>query len=176
MFNSNRPVRPSAILLRLGLGAYLLFVGYSAMMAGTTSQGTDAAAADAEGVQLALSWEGLSGVGFMAAGGFLVIGLMTRLLAMPMAAASALTAIDQAACFAGTCCGSDAPMQACKVTQAAAQIVPDVPTAILMGGVALSLLASGCGGFGLDRLLFRKRRDAAEDLDTDDPRNNRKRM
>lgn len=175
MFKSNRPVRPSAILLRLGLGAYLLYIGYMSMMGGTTSLGSNAAAADAEGVQLALSWEGLSGVGFMAAGGFLVIGLMTRLLALPMAAASTMTFIDQAPCFTGSCCGADAPAQICQVTQAAAQIVPDLPTAILMGGVALSLLASGCGGIGLDRLLFRRRNVADDEIETLDPRNNRKR-
>lgn len=164
MLNDARTVRPSAILLRLGVGAYLLYVGYNAMMSGTSSDGLNAAAADGDGVQLALSWPGLFGVGFMSMGGFLVIGLLTRLFALPMLGASALTVIDQAPCFAGSCCG-DAPQQVCRVTQAAAQIVPDVPTAILVGGVALSLMASGCGGFGLDRLLFRRRKDDVDAVD-----------
>lgn len=161
MFNNTRPVRPSAILLRLGVGAYLLYVGYHAMMHGTSTDGITAAAADADGVQVALSWPGLFGVGYMATGGFLIFGLATRLLSLPLLAASALTAISQAPCLSGSYCG-DAPMQVCRVTQAAAQIVPDIPSAILVGGAALSLLASGCGGLGLDRLLFRRRKDTDE--------------
>jgi len=153
--------RLSTILLRLGVGAFLLFNGWQLAFHGPSVDGTNAAQADAQGFRLDLTWPGLTGVGEMTVGGFLVIGLLTRLMALPLiGVAGAHLAQQYQACgwWGGACAGAAGPAKACWVQDIAGQVAPDMGTAILLGTAALSLLFSGCGGLGLDRVLLRGRR------------------
>lgn len=168
MFKSNRPIRPSGIVLRLGLAAFLAYTGYQAAFPPeTTINPGENINADAAGLQLDMNWNEVFGLGQMAVGGFIGIGLLTRLMALPVIGAAALSFIANCPC-AGGACSSDAPQQVCLASEAATQVAPDLGTAILVGAAGLSMLLGGCGGLGLDRILFRRRKrddfDSIEDI------------
>lgn len=161
-FRDKHPnTRLSTVLLRLGLGAFLLFSGWQQTFRGPSTDAPNVASADAEGIQVDLAWPGVAGVGQMAIGGFLVVGMLTRLMVLPLIAASAVTIAQQSHWWAAACptMATDVaePVKACWLCDAAGQVAPGVGTAILLGTAALSLLFSGCGGVGLDRILFRRR-------------------
>jgi uncharacterized membrane protein YphA (DoxX/SURF4 family) len=159
--SGHRKTRLSTILLRLGLGAFLLFNGRQYAFQGPSLDGPNVASANAEGIEVDLTWQGVVGVSQMAVGGFLVLGLLTRLMTLPLLGAAGVTIAERLQ-SCGSICSTAAgdvtePLKACWVNDVAAQVTPNTGMAILVGMVALSLLVSGCGGLGLDRLLFRRR-------------------
>jgi uncharacterized membrane protein YphA (DoxX/SURF4 family) len=99
------------------------------------------------------SWPWLVGVTELIVAGFLLVGFLTRLTALALLGGVAYAATG-ASWIAET-----ASWWARPVTMYADNSM----AMLLLGAIALTLLASGCGHAGLDRLLFRRKRLAGDE-------------
>ncbi len=153
---SDRLLRVSPLVLRLGLAAVLIQAGIDQVAPLLGGESGETLAANVEGVELAANWNSVMGAGACVVGAMLLLGFLTRLASLGVLGAIGYGAYESYSSVAGV--EGETISQAASVFEAG-----QVPLMLLAAGCA-SLLVSGAGCIGFDSRAARLRRLRAESI------------
>ena len=170
--SSDRLLRAAPLVLRWGIAAVLIYNGVNQAMAMFGAETGESFLANGQGVELTANWASVLGIGQLAVGGLLFVGLFTRLTSLgvlglvsycvlvgsgAMAPASAETAelaaqgaMDLASQSATSPTGESAMSLATQLFQTSGASL------LLLAAACGSLLVSGAGCLGLDTRHHRR--------------------
>lgn len=148
---SDRLLRVSPLVLRLGLAAILIHGGIEQIAPMLSGESGETLSASPDGVVVSANWTRVVGAGACVVGGLLLVGFLTRLTSMGV-----LGAIGYGAYESYASAGGEVINQAAEMFNAS-----QVPLMLLAVGCA-SLLVSGAGCVGFDSRAARLRRLRAE--------------
>lgn len=145
---SNRALRIAPLVLRWSLAAILIYNGLQQVGSMTSGQQDQVVTASAEGVSAVLSanWDSLLGLAEMGVGGLLAVGFLTRAIALTVIAV---------VLYGGSVRFGYVGIAPASLAERMSQI--SAGAMMLLGAASASLLVSGCGYLGLDRLRGRRR-------------------
>ncbi len=148
---SNRMLRIAPWVLRWCVAAVLIQNGLQRAMPAATDQEVQAVVADAEGVSMSADWGNLVGVAEIGVGGLMVVGFLTRAIALAVIAVMT---------YGGLVHYGEVGIAPAALVEQLSQVSPGAM--MLLAAAGASLLVSGSGCLGLDGLRGRRRAKAAE--------------
>ena len=153
MTTSDRFLRAGPLVLRWGLAAILLYNGWNQASPMFGAETGESFLADVQGVELSANWGSVLGIGQLAVGGLLFLGLFTRLVSLAVLGGVGYCVYTVLAA---------APAESAAVaTEPAVSLATQLfetsgASLLLLAAACASLLLTGAGCIGLDTRRARR--------------------
>ena len=153
MTTSDRLLRAGPLVLRWGLAAILLYNGWNQASPMFGAETGESFLADVQGVELSANWGSVLGIGQLAVGGLLFLGLFTRLVSLAVLGGGGYCVYTVLAA---------APAESAAVaTEPAVSLATQLfetsgASLLLLAAACASLLLTGAGCIGLDTRRARR--------------------
>ena len=155
MTTSDRFLRAGPLVLRWGLAAILLYNGWNQASPMFGAETGESFLADVQGVELSANWGSVLGIGQLAVGGLLFLGLFTRLVSLAVLGGVGYCVYTVLAAAPAE------PASAAVATEPAVSLATQLfetsgASLLLLAAACASLLLTGAGCIGLDTRRARR--------------------